>query len=276
MSLIIVPVWDTEENNRTWMTVKTLESIRETVTLSKGYHRLAVVDNGSTSELTKHVLDVVEGGGGFVFMNGSMYQIPGGTVIRTGKNLGTARAVNKALLIRERSEPAIKMDNDVVVHSKGWVDMLEDVISRDPTIGIVGLKRKDLIESPWSTDPYYKSEIAMLPHQPGQRWLVVEYVNHVMGTCQLYNPKLLEKIGFLYQMGSPYGFDDSLLAVRSKIAGFKNCFLIGPEIDHIDPGGGSYAEWKNRIASDYFDKYNYLCQQYQSGERSIYHGLDDE
>ena len=113
------------------------------------------------------------------------------------------------------------MDNDVVIHQAGWVEKLEACIERDPQIGIIGLKRKDCIESPDRTD-FYKSELMMLPHIPGEEWLIVEKVNHVMGTCQMYNSKLIDRIGGLYQMDGLYGFDDSLAAVRCKLAGFYN------------------------------------------------------
>jgi GT2 family glycosyltransferase len=164
------------------------------------------------------------------------------------------------------------MDNDVIIHSDTWVDELEQAIERDPTIGILGLKRKDLWETPNREDDF-KSSLRMLPQKEGERWIVVEDVNHVMGTCQMYNYRLIEKMGGLYQMGSLYGFDDSLAAIRCKVAGFKNCFLPHIEIDHIDKNETPYWKEKNKIALEYMAKYNEVKDAYLSGSMSIYHEI---
>jgi len=114
----------------------------------------------------------------------------------------------------------------------------------------------------------------MLPHQAGQRWLVVEEVLHVMGTCQAYSSKLLDQIGFLYQMQDEknlYGFDDSLASLRSRLAGFKNVFLHGFEIDHIDPGNNPFITWKQKSAGKWMRRYNEVVQEYQNGTRSLYY-----
>jgi len=162
------------------------------------------------------------------------------------------------------------MDNDVFFYQAGWADWIEDVFDRDPKIGICGLKRKDLPESPWNDKPEYKSTIRMLPHELGQRWLVVERVKHVIGTCQGYSSALLDKIGYLTQP-SLYGFDDSLAAVRAKVAGFESVFLHGFEIDHLDPGGDAYCEWKLAQSRKYFAGVNSDVVLYEAGLKDVYH-----
>ena len=248
--LLAMAVYDTVENGRSWMTETTLMSLFNTVDFSK--HRLIVSDNGScdrTQRLYDDLNRVVQ-----------TFEI-----IRNGKNLGTAKAINKAWQRRLPGEHAIKMDNDVRIRQAEWADWIEDVFERDPTIGICGLKRRDLSENPFDGS----SVLRMLPHERGQRWVTIEEVEHVIGTCQAYSSLLLDKIGYLVQPGL-YGFDDSLSSVRAKVAGFKRCFLVGFEIDHIDPGGSEFGKWKIDQANKDFEAYKWRAMQYEMGLQEVY------
>jgi len=147
---------------------------------------------------------------------------------------------------------------------------MTEVFERDPTIGICGLKRKDLEEHPAHHSPWYRSTLRMLPHKTGQRWLVVEECNHIMGTCQAYSRALFERIGYLYQP-SLYGLDDSLASYRAHLAGYKTVFLHGVEIDHIDPGGTEFTEWKKRHAGEWFPTYERIKAEYNEGTRDLYY-----
>lgn len=249
MALISLAVWDTEENGRTEYTAKTLETLYLTVNTRK--HRIVIVDNGSC-EATQKLLNKAA-------------RIE---VIRLHENIGTAKAVNKAWQLRKPNENCVKMDNDVVIHSRDWVEDMERAIKLDPAIGIVGLKRKDCWEEPSRTD-FYKSSLEMLPHVPGEPWVVVERVNHVMGTCQMFSSALLDKIGYLYQPRL-YGFDDALAAIRCQVAGFYSCFLPHIEIDHIDTGATAYQGWKEKHAGEDMAEYNRLKNGYLSGTIPVY------
>jgi len=253
MAIIVMAVHDTLENNRSGFTKETLYSLFHTVDFRN--HRLIVVDNNSCDQ-TKALLQ-------------EMKRVKAMDIITNPENIGTARAVNKGICLRRPGEHVIKMDNDVVIHSTRWVEAMEAAIERDPKIGIIGLKRKDLIESPERND-FYKSELKMLKHQPGEPWIIVEQVNHVMGTCQMFNAALLDEIGYLYQPRL-YGFDDSLAAIRCQLAGFYNCFLSHINIDHIDPGGTDYQKWKEKVSMEDMQIFNQLKNGYIDGTIPIYH-----
>jgi len=259
--LIAMAVHDTVENNRTWMTEATLRSLAETVDWSK--HRLIISDNGSC----RATLELYQ-----VFLKVSNKL----SVIYNHYNLGTAKAINEAWQYRKAGEHCVKMDNDVVIHQAGWSDWMEDVFERDPTIGIVGLKRKDLMESPHA-EGGMKSALRMLLHAKGQRWLVVEEVDGVIGTCQAYSSKLLDDIGYLKQPGV-YGFDDALASIRARIAGFKRCFLCGFEIEHLDPGGDAYCRWKIDRANEYWPEFNTEVLLLEAGAKDVYYdgGFGDD
>lgn len=268
MALIGMAVYDTEENGRTDLTDKTLRSLYNTVDFDR--HRLIVCDNGSWVYTT----DVFEK------WRARFYELWGEnsiSFIHNGENIGTAKAINKAWLLREPGEHAVKMDNDVVIHQEGWLDLFEEIFERDPKFGVLGLKRKDCIETPWHPDPWYRSELEMIPHELGQRWILVEKVHHVMGTCQIFSSDCLDKIGYLYQMGGLYGFDDALASIRAHVAGFKTAHVPQIEIDHIDPGGTDpYTLWKQRYSGKRMDQFHNYKRAYMEGHMDIYHGPDDE
>ena len=251
-ALIGMAIYSTEENGKDEYLEKTLQSLRETVDFNK--HRLQVSVNAATkttNELLIEYSDIIE------------------EVHRNKENIGTAEAINRVWKEKLLGEGCIKMDDDVTTKYVGWVDEMEEAIARESRIGQIGLKRKDCIESP-STQGWYSSELLMLPHKPGEKWIVVEQVNHVMGTCVMHSSALLDKIGYLYQP-KLYGFDDAFASLRSTLAGFINVFLPHIEIEHIDTGATSYQKWKENHAAECWDEYRESVKDYKSGKKNIYY-----
>jgi GT2 family glycosyltransferase len=255
MSLIVMAVHDTEENGRAAFTKKCLESLEDSDAIN---HRIIIVDNASCYESKAAIRN-------FKSSHCACEHI------QLDSNIGTARAINLGIQQRKPGEHVIKIDNDVTFRrAYWWVEQLEEVVAREPKIGLVGLKRKDLWETPWHEVPSNRCELMMLPHEPGQRWILVEKSKHIMGTCCLHSSALLDKIGYMYQPGV-YGYDDTLMSVRAICAGFITCFLSHIEIDHIDPGGTEYITWKQKEAGIYQREVIELMRQYASGEKSVYH-----
>lgn len=234
MALIAMAVHDTEENQRAKYTKQTLESLIETVDLNK--HKLYLINNNSCKE-TQDLLNK------YCWIN-TLLNI---YVIDNTENLGTAKAINQAWYLSDKGETLVKMDNDVVINNYGWVEDMETAM-RLGGYGIVGLKRKDLMQHPNAKDNW-KTQLKMLPHQKGEPWIVVEESEDIMGTVQMFNPSLINKMGGLMQAGV-YGFDDTLACIRAKLLGYKLAFLPHIDIDHIDVGGDAYTEWKRKYAAD--------------------------
>jgi len=262
MAIICMAVHDTVENKRSNLTLRTLNSLWSTVDWFEQKHRLVIIDNNSCDE-TKDIL--------YNFKE-RMFDTWNEQVriITNAINIGTAAAINQGLKLRNMEEYAVKMDNDVVFYKNGWLEEMQEAIMRKPDIGILGLKRRDCTESVYSIDTNLKSKIVELPHEPGQKWYYVEECKHVMGTCTMLNPALLAQIGYFFQHGL-YGFDDSLLCVRSRVAGFTNAFLCGVDIEHIDPGGDEYTQWKQDEARRSLDAFVKECIAYETGAKSIYY-----
>lgn len=251
MAILALAVWDTEENKRSEYTWRTLTRLVQTVDLKK--HRIIISDNGScqyTQDCYTHFKEFVE-------------------VIYNKVNIGTAKAINVALKLRNEGENFIKMDNDIFVYQKGWVDQLEECVKRESSIGIIGLKRKDLWQHPLHENEAYRTYIQSLPHEAGQRWLNIEVCPDIMGSCTMLSSSLIEAVGGFTQEGV-YGFDDTDMSLRSLLAGFKNAFLPHIEIDHIDEGNNAYTEWKQKASGATMAGFNKRCEEYKNGTRSLF------
>lgn len=252
MALIAMTVYSTEENKKDECLKRTLESLYKTVDFTK--HRLILSVNGST----KNTIEIINTYPSLVIIN--------------KENLGTAKGINKAWSLRKPGEHAIKMDDDILINYSGWVDEMEEAINRDPLIGQVGLKRKDVWEHPKHESSDLRSELIMLPHSGGERWIVVEKVKHVIGSCVMHSSRLIEKVGYMYQP-SLYGYDDVLMSHRTHLAGFYSCFLPHINIDHIDNGDTPYQDWKHKHSAEHTHQVIDLVHQMYRGEKPIYYGL---
>lgn len=256
--LIAMAVHNTHENKRFESTVKCIHDLGY-FTFTHYRHKIIVINNGSTCIKTNEYLKDL------AFENTENFH-----VIWQSENIGTANAINQAWRHRKPGQHCIKMDNDVIIHSETWIDDMVEAIEREPQIGIIGLKRKDCWEHPTHENPDLRSQLIMLPKKGHERWMVVERVFHVMGTCQMYNSALLDRIGYLYQPGL-YGYDDVLAAHRCHKADMMSVFLPHIDIDHIDPGDTPYQTWKERTAGEKTNEVVRIAAQYRSGERSIYY-----
>lgn len=257
MSLIAMATYCTEQNGRTEYLETALQSIKDSVDLT--IHDFYLVDNASCLEAV-HIYQRFAD------------DMPM-TIICNTQNIGTAKAINSAWRNRKENQHCIKIDDDIVVHEKMWVEQLEEVVERDDSYGQVSLKRNDLWENTEHENPFYRTTLKQLPHENGQRWIIVEETNHCIGSCVLHSSKLINKIGGLYQP-STYGLDDSLMSLRSHAAGFKNCFLSHIPIVHLEASPS--PEWqkeKDEIVKKSWNEYNKLKQGYKDKTISYYYPL---
>ncbi len=248
-------VYDTVENNRLRYTRECLNSLSETVDLDK--HRLFIINNNSCDEATEFLID---------FNNRFKSNL-----INSKENIGTARGINLALSQRRKNEVCVKTDDDVVWHQKNWVEELEEVFIRDHSIGICGLKRKDIWQNPNHENPVYRTTL-----ETQDNGFILELCPDIMGTCTALNPLLLDSLGY-YSQPSTYGFDDTIISARSIASGFRNCFLPHINISHIDEGGDAYCEQKKREASEYMIEASAMIDMYRTGKLDPYYdgGFDE-
>lgn len=254
MALVIMCCYDTIENKRTEYTERTIQSLLETIDFSK--NRLIIVDNNSCQD-TKNILADVD------------REYDRINVITLPENVGTARGVNYGIREREDKELVVKIDNDVIIHNIDWLEEMKYVYKKLPSVGILGLKRKDIGQSPIA-EGFYKTSLEFLPHIPGEKWVTLENSKDIIGTCTMINPKLLDKIGFFRQIGN-YGFDDSIIAKLSLLNGFTNYFLPHIEIEHIDRGDNEYIKEKQELAAKAWNGFTELMRGYIEGKIPMYY-----
>lgn len=259
MAIICMASYCTDENGRLEYASRTVNSLFKTVDLHK--HTLAVYLN-SPNEAAKRFYEGVKMANPSVNFH----------ILQNEENVGTAKAINELIrAFRKKGEPVIKMDDDVVHISDGWVDRLERAIARDPKIGVLGLKRVDLEQRPDHPTHFFKSTLHMLPHEKGENWIVVEKSDDVMGTCTMLSPNLLEAVGY-YRQPNEYGYDDSDINIRSLLSGFYNAFLCNEDILHIDTGENkAYFEFKQQRASQGGSEYQKYISDYKLGLTPLYY-----
>lgn len=244
MALIAMCCFCTEENGKLKYLKQTLGSLLSTVNWTKS--RLFIINNSQYKEAQDYLR---------VFCDGLAIEL-----IEPTENLGTAEGINLALKQRNPGEIVIKCDDDWTTEHIGWVDELEAQIKKRPEIGILGLKRDDIWQTPDNPDPRYKTRME------GK----LEICEDIMGTCTMFSPKLLDKVGFMAQP-SQYGFDDVLMSVRSVCAGFTNAFLPHIKITNLDIKPTKYTQWKKDESAVYLDEVSKLCDMYRDGKVSYYY-----
>ena len=257
--LICMASYCTDENDRLKYAVRTVENILRTVDLTR--HTLAVYLNSPNKAASMFYTGLQSAN--------SRLKIK---ILTDENNIGTAKAINTLIKsYRRDNQPVIKMDDDCVVERTGWVDRMEAAISRDPKLGVLGLKRVDLEQHPAHPTHFFKSELRMLPHVKGEKWIVVEQSADIMGTCTMLSPALLEAVGY-YRQPNEYGYDDSDMNIRSLMSGFYNAFLCNEDIQHIDTGENkAYFEFKQQRASQGGADYQKYISDYKLGIQPLYY-----
>lgn len=259
-TLCVVAVYDTVENKRTNYTRQMLNSLIENNDFSR--HRLFISDNGSCDETQAFYEQ-------FKFKFGKFYPEENLTIRKNGRNLGTANAISLGWRTRKEGEFCMKADNDFTIDYPEWIDLIEEAFSREPLLGIIAAKRGDLEEHPLNENPDWKTKLVMLPHKRGEKWIVVEQCHGAFGTCQVYNPKLLDKIGYLVQPKTGYGFDDMLANIRCKLAGFAQAYIPSLVVNYLDVDENPYWEEKRKIAGEGMKEFNQMKEEFMNGTRKI-------
>jgi GT2 family glycosyltransferase len=247
-ALLVMCAYSTAENGKLKYLKQTVSSLLYTVDLSK--HMLVIVNNSTWKE-------------GVSYLN----TLKGVTVLHQKENLGTARGINIGIRMRQEGEIVIKCDDDLTWGESGWVEKMEQAFITDPKLGIVGLKRDDIPQNTRHPNPELRTV------KKGD----IEYCHDIMGTCTAYNPKMLDKCGYLFQHSPHYSFDDNNISVRSEAAGFRNAFLWRIPIVNLDEGGTEYTEWKKREAGVHIQEHSIAMDMIKNGQLSYYWdgGLDD-
>lgn len=253
--------------NRKEISTQTIESYIETGPVQEA--NLHLVDNGSEDGMAEWLKDNqkrLEKHNIFCHFN--------------TENVGTANAINSVWKERTPTQHCMKIDSDMIWPEKNWFNYMREVFDYTENVGIVGLKRNDLWESPTHPDPFYRTQIMEVVRSNGSTFKI-ERSSHVIGSCWLVRSSLLNSIGALRQPGL-YGFDDSLYCLRAKIAGYACVFVPDVPVIHNDKGesgsdeNAKYTRWKLSSAGVDMHGFEKLRDAYQSGELDVYETFGTE
>lgn len=260
-SILIMASYVTKTNGRLQYAKDTLCSLLDTVDFN--IHELFISDNNSCDEMIDFY---------FKFKKLFIYKFSESNLkIRYNSfNLGTAEAVNFGIKERKTNQFVIKIDSDVEIGKSGWVEEMEECFNRYPNLGILGLKRTEVMQKADHENPAYRTKLVSAPHVRGQKWIILELCEDVIGTCTMFSPELLDKIGYLFQPAN-YGWDDVLACIRSEKAGFVNAFLPHITIIHLDDGEGDYVKQKHKEAEKTIAEFSEIAEDYKIGVRDIYY-----
>jgi GT2 family glycosyltransferase len=148
MAKIIMASFVTETNNRLTYAIDTMYGLTETVDF--GRHELFISDNGSCQVMLDNYKE-------FQSHFCSLFPKENLTISLNGKNLGTAEAVNLGIRERKPDQRVIKIDSDVTIGRSGWVEEMEECFDRCPNLGILGLKRTDVMQKSDHESPNYRT-----------------------------------------------------------------------------------------------------------------------
>ncbi len=173
------------------------------------------------------------------------------TALLTGQKVGQARALNQVFPL-VKTEFVCWLSDDNIVVNRG-LDLAVDILRRQPRLGMVGLKVKD-VRGPWIEAPYIGgiSPLGLLNVNQG-----------------FLRTRILHDLGGFSEDYLDYGIDPDLTA-RVLLAGWDIAFTRQIVIHH-------YREWMTADAAEvvrrkerhrravevYLDKYAKLSRQRQ-------------
>ncbi|HVN67313.1 MAG TPA: glycosyltransferase, partial [Candidatus Sulfotelmatobacter sp.] len=198
--------------NRLEFTRATLDSLLQNTT---PVFDLVIIDNASTDG-TREYLDTLP-----AWIR----------VIKNRQNLGPAKSWNMALRLKAPEQHFFKLDNDLLFETAGhpdWLARAVETAEKYPDLGQLCLR------------PYNHRNIAPYPTTlvNGLELQVLDR-DCTIGFGFLYTRNAIDKVGAFCEEYGLWGFDDSDLCHRIKLAGFRTAYLPGVKVNHLGEVGSS-------------------------------------
>lgn len=206
-----------------------LESIERNTTYPN--FEVIVVDNGSTD--------------GSIEMVKSRF--PEVLLITNSQNLGYAKACNQGarLGLKRGADYVIFLENDTEVLSKRWIEKLLKAVHREEKIGLVAPRVKGICEGILLNPLRPSLPLVLGGYKPPPFLSHTTEVEFVFGVALLVSKKLIDTIGLLDELFSPFVGEDLDYCMRAKKAGFKIIFTPEVVINHRGSTTTKKLETKN-------------------------------
>jgi O-antigen biosynthesis protein len=201
--------------NQTILLKKCLESLKK-VTDYKEYS-VVLVDDSGHGKIGKEISK----------------KFPWVKVLINKKNLGCSKSFNIGanwLLKNSSPDYYLWFNDDAEIIQKNWLSEMVKIGEKDPKAGIIGCKiiyPDGRFQSLGGYMEGWKIEKAK-----DTRKKKVFEVDHIMGAVMLIKKEVVEKIGFLDKIYSPFLLEDTDYCLRAKEAGFKVLSVPSVEVAH--------------------------------------------
>jgi len=190
--------------NRMGLTARNLTAMLNT----KDDFQLHIIDNNSMDDTWEYIKDLKDGR----------------IISRTkfANNEGPVHAVNYNLSKRRKEQFFITVDNDVNVHTSGWVSSFLDTFKAFSNLGLLGAV---------SNEYYSRYRLPLVKQESEGAFYLQVQRGFVEGCCQCLKPELLELLGYWSEencMG-----DVEICHRIARYTPYKMGFIPGIEIDQL-------------------------------------------
>jgi len=194
--------------NRSAETVRTIMALRETGALDEA--EVVVWDNGST-DATKQALSGLISSG---------VLRPDHRVVLSGMNYGCPQALNMILTGRKQGQHFVKVDNDLLARTPGWIGLMAAFLDEHPEVALL---------SAWYEEQDERPERVLEDHGD---WI---YMFPVVGHCVMHRGEFLDRTGYFDVLAPDhlYGFEDNLMAHRAMAASYRCAVLKTVVVENI-------------------------------------------
>ena len=201
--------------NQKKMLEETLDSIIKKMNYKN--YKIFLVDNGSKD---RHDLMVLK-------------KFPKVDVTRNKKNLGFSKANNigiKKALKEYNPEYFLLLNDDMEILDKNFLKKMIKVSENDKKIGIAGCQQVYPDGSMQDVGGYFRkwNLTKILNFKEGN----ILNVDQFMGSCMLIKKDVINKIGGLDEIFTPFLLEDSDYCLRAKKAGYLVKIVTGTKIIH--------------------------------------------
>jgi len=177
---------------------------------------VVLVNNGSTDGTVRYFQDIhYNFGVGFDRFK----------IINCETNVGTSRALNHGILnFRIPGQPLVKIDNDMVLKSKTWIQDLLELEQTYPDVGMISGYYGDATHR-WT------SSVEFGEFKGKKLWKAKTITGH----CVWHTGSLMDKVKY-FDVLSPehlYGFEDTLMSIKANVLGMKMLIWEGFEVEAL-------------------------------------------
>jgi GT2 family glycosyltransferase len=236
--------------NRFELTKRSIKNIIENTDCN---YQLVIVDNGSTDDTPKCLLEYVTS------TAASLGKKIDTRILYNPENRGIATGRNQCLKMADEYKPDwySTIDNDIEV-PKGWMSECIDIMSANSKMGMVGVNMED--------KPY------PITTMNGKTFQLKPQGN--LGTaCTVFPRKLHQLLGFFnteYQ--KKYGEEDADWGMRARVVGYSLGYIERMGV-HFGVGAndtGEYRKFKTECHEKNLDKFRKNCADYYAGRKSYF------